>query len=60
MAMPFAVPRLFLISKRETDRPGLARTPRDYRGPGSVRTLPSRKQARQRSRPENGPTRAAA
>ena len=60
MAMPFAVSRLFLVSKREADRPRLARTGRDCPGPGGVRTIPIRKQARQRSRSEYGPTRPAA
>jgi hypothetical protein len=62
MAMLFAVPRLFLISKREADRPRLGRTPPELLPPGGVRTFPTptRKQTRPRSSPENGPPRPAA
>lgn len=41
MAMLFAVPRLFLISKREADRPRLGRTPPELLPPGGVRTFPT-------------------
>jgi hypothetical protein len=60
MAILFAVPRLFLISKREANRPRLTRTPPELLPPGGVRTFPAKKQARPRPSPENGPTRPAA
>jgi hypothetical protein len=61
MARLFAVPRLFLISKREADRrPRLARTPLELLPPGGVRSFPARKGARPRSGPDSGPTRPAA
>jgi hypothetical protein len=44
MAKLFVVPRLFLISKREADRPRLARTLPGLLPPGGVRTFPARKQ----------------
>ena len=60
MAMLFAVPRLFLISKREADRPRLARTPPELPSPRRCPNFPARKQARPRSSPENWPPRPAA
>jgi hypothetical protein len=59
MAMLFAVPRLFLISKREADRPRLGRTPPELLPTGGARTFSTRKQVRPRSSPENGTTRLA-
>ena len=60
MARLFAVPRLFLISKREADRPRLTRTPLELLPPGGVRTFPTRKKDRLRFASENSPTRPAA
>jgi hypothetical protein len=60
MARLFVVPRLFLISKREAERPRLTRTPLAVLPPGGVRTFPTRKKSHPRFASENSPTRPAA
>jgi len=42
MALLFAVPRLFLISRREANRPRLARTPPELLPPGGVHCFPAK------------------
>jgi hypothetical protein len=60
MELRTVVPRLFLISKREADRPRLTRTLPELLPPGGVRTFRKSKKARPRFASENSPTRPAA